>query len=133
MKRVRDYLRERLEQKAGLVDSPRLPDLEVLRETEWSKEFEKLMRNRLLFGAFRYGLFTEKGRLDYDYIKSVVTRLALYQKTGNTEHLVDVANCCMLEFEFGRHPEKHFHSTDDGVHVNVKPTNTQRNPTRNND
>jgi hypothetical protein len=37
-----------------------LPDLEQLRRTEWNPEFEKLMRNRLLMGAMRYGEFRHK-------------------------------------------------------------------------
>lgn len=36
-----------------------------------------------------------------------------YQATGNMEHLVDVANLCMLEF--GTYQAKHFKPIDDGI------------------
>jgi hypothetical protein len=31
--------------------------------------------------------------------------------------LVDVANLCLLEFEEGEHPRRHWQPTDDGEHV----------------
>ena len=98
------------------------PSLEELKRTQWCGEFETLMRNRLIMGAMRYETFDDKRRTgcSYDYIASITSRLKKYQETGNTEHLVDAANCLMLEFEFGNHPTKHFSSIDDGEHVAKK-------------
>lgn len=91
--------------------------LEELRISEWSKEFETLMRNRLIMGAFRYGKIKATGKPKYNRIDSVKKRLLKYEETGNLELLVDCANLCLMEFIEGEHPNKHFTSGDDGEHV----------------
>ena len=91
--------------------------LEELQESEWSPSFESMMRNRLIIGAMRYGRLSMPGKKDWDRIGSIKTRVDAYIKTGNLEHLVDIANLCLCEFVEGRHPKRHFHSTDDGVHT----------------
>jgi hypothetical protein len=95
-------------------------NLEDLKKTEWSTEFENLMRNRLIMGAIRYGKLGDKNKPQYDRIQSCKDRLDAYEKTGNTEHLVDVANLALLTFVEDDHPEKHFHAIDDGVHTKIK-------------
>lgn len=93
---------------------------EELKDTEWSIEFEKLMRHRLVMGALRYGKIHQLGKPRYDRVESIFKRLIKYSNTGNTEFLVDIANLCLLEFEEGIHSNKHFSSIDDGEHVNIK-------------
>jgi len=89
--------------------------------SEWSPLFERLMRNRLVMGSFRYERFADKrNSFNYDTATEAIKRIKLYQKDGNTEHLVDAANMCLLEFEFGGHPKKHFNSIDDGLHATPK-------------
>jgi hypothetical protein len=95
-------------------------DLTSLRESEWSKEFEYLMRNRLIQGVPRYGKLGDKNKPQYDRIESIVYRLKQYVETGNLEYLVDVANLCLVEFVEGRHPKRHFRAIDDGDHVEEK-------------
>ena len=89
-------------------------------KSEWSLEFEKYMRNRLIVGAYRYGKLQEEGKPEYDRISSAIRRLKRYRESGNTEYLVDIANLCLLEFVEGKHPKKHFKTVDDGEHVMVK-------------
>ena len=93
--------------------------LKDLRQSEWSDEFEQLMRNRLLMGAFRYGKFKSEDKKAYDRISSIRDRLSAYEESGNDEHLVDIANLCLCEFLEGTHPQKHFAAIDDGVHTAV--------------
>ena len=88
-----------------------------LARTEWSTLFERLMRNRLIQGAFRYGRMGAVGKKSYDWLPSLHKRLDEYERTGNLEMLVDVANGCLLEFVESKHPFKHFASDDDGDHV----------------
>lgn len=95
-------------------------DLDSLRESEWCKEFEYLMRNRLIQGVPRYGKLRDKNKPSYNRINSIVSRLKKYEDTGNLEYLVDIANLCLLEFVEGEHPKRHFKSIDDGEHVQVK-------------
>ena len=120
--RINDHIRDHLLVALGagqLVATKRLPDLPSLRQSEWSPRFERLMRNRLIMGAFRYGTFNEKkcSPARYQYAKDAARRLEAYRDTGNTEILVDVANMCLLEFEFGQHPMRHFRAVDDGEHT----------------
>lgn len=91
--------------------------LAELQKTEWSAEFEQLMRNRLIMGALRYGRLHAKGKPQYDRVASMIKRLNKYQETGNKEYLIDVANLCLLEFEECYHPLAHFSAIDDGEHV----------------
>jgi hypothetical protein len=103
-----DLLRERLLNRAGLhAQVPALTYAE-LSASEWSHQFEMLMRNRLILGALRYGRLNARGKKPYDRIAGALKRLAQYQETGNTECLVDVANMMLLEFEEGKHPKKHW-------------------------
>jgi len=91
--------------------------LESLRCSEWSLDFERLMRNRLLMGRFRYASMADPHRPQYNRIEASIKRLREYQAIGNLELLVDVANLCLLEFVHGDHPSKHFDAKDDGEHV----------------
>jgi len=99
-------------------------DIDELNMTEWSDEFEQLMRNRLKQGSFRYGKIKHHGSLndkaEYDRIDSAIVRLQKYIDTGNTEYLVDVSNMMLLEYIEGKHPLKHFASIDDGEHTKIK-------------
>lgn len=117
MPTVTELIRQRLEKNLPR----RRPSLNELRANQWSRDFERLMRNRLIMGAMRYETFEEKRFSNtYDMLRSMEQRLQLYRETGNMEHLVDVANLCMIEFECPSHPRPRWDSTDDGVHVERK-------------
>lgn len=114
---VFDHLRQRLLQRAGLIELPPPPfqpsDFTKLRCSEWSSEFETFMRNRLIMGALRYGRIGIPNKPQYDRISSMEKRLKAYCETGNKELLVDVANLCLLEFVECHHPKAHFSSLDE--------------------
>lgn len=97
-------------------------NLDELRKSEWSEEFENLQRNRLQMGAFRYGKMAKTQeelakKQPYLRVDSIRKRLDLYEKTGNKEYLVDISNLSMLEFVECHHPNAHFESIDDGIHA----------------
>lgn len=102
---------------------PALIDLKKLKESEWSNEFEQLMRNRLLMGSLRYGCMGHgsipKGKPKYDRIKSIEKRLQLFKETKNLESIVDIANMCLLIFEERSVEGSHFSSVDDGYHDEI--------------
>lgn len=113
-----EYMRARLT--AGINDDrpgTKRASLEELSCSEWSDVFERLMRNRLIVGSFRYASMADPNRPQYNRIDSAIKRLREYKEMGNLELLVDVANLCLLEFVHGDHPSKHFDAKDDGEHV----------------
>ena len=123
MQTVTAHLRASLLSNLGVWGRrPLVPDLDVLRQSQRSLEFETLCRNRMALGAFRYGLLEQqrKDKSPYNNIKSAIQRLRLYQQTGNREHLVDTANLCMIEFKIGDHPKGHWQPVDDGEHTERK-------------
>jgi hypothetical protein len=112
-----DLVREHALAAAGVFTRVTLNEL---RRTEWSPEFEQLMRNRLIIGALRYGRI-HGPRPRYDYVGDAQRRLALYAGTGNTELLVDVANEMLLAWLHDDHPNKHFRSNgEDAGHCALK-------------
>lgn len=64
-------------------------------------EFTILMKNRMAVSCYKYGHVKNKYKNCewYDMIKNIKYRVGLYEKTGNTEYLVDVANFCMIEWQ----------------------------------
>ena len=78
-------------------------------------EFEEFIKNK----KAHYQTFEQKRQMKWErdyWINQAMDRLRRYEDTRNMEHLVDAANMCLLEFEFGEHPKKHFESLDDGKH-----------------
>lgn len=120
MKTITQHLRDHLLESRGVVDMElRAPPLEELKKSEWSSEFETLMRNRLIMGALRYGPIGGN-KPTYDHVRSAIVRLTKFIDTGNAEHLVDAANLCLVTFEEKAHNNFHFHSSDDGYHSPIK-------------
>jgi hypothetical protein len=110
MPTITDHLRAHL-----LASVPtRVPDLDALRRSERSPEFERLRTNRKVIGSMRYGLMGAPGKPHYDRIRCMIRRLTAYRLDGNAEHLIDVANLAELEFVEGNH--RGVHPQDDGEH-----------------
>jgi hypothetical protein len=122
MNTVHAILRERLLARAALAEPRPVLKLADLERSEWSGTFERLMRNRLIMGALRYGRLHAPGKRRYDRVGGAQKRLLQYQQSGNTECLVDAANMCLLECEEGRHPFRHFHALN-GDHCCARKEN----------
>lgn len=119
MKSGKQFLTEAWRTMTGVPLITESVALTKLRRTEWCNTFERLMRNRLLTGFYRYGSLHDKNK-NYDNVAGARKHLRQYIKTGNTEHLVDVANLMMVEFVQSKHTKKHFQSIDNGIHVQPK-------------
>lgn len=122
-----ELMHDRLERRAGLIPAAKPKyDFATLQKTEWSPQFEQYMRNRLIMGALRYGLLSEKRKKGgkWELLEAIKTKIEKYEETGNTEYLVDAANYCLLAFECDSHPNKHFHALDDH-HDHCKPKRLQ--------
>jgi hypothetical protein len=112
--------REKARSEQGKPFEPRTDahfDLSAFRKSEWSDHFEQLMRARLIFGAMRYGKLGAPGKLHWNNVGGICDRLEAYEKTHNTELLVDIANLALIEFVEGDHPDRHWETVDDGDHV----------------
>lgn len=104
-----------------LEETPFEPvDIDELAKSQMSSRFVQLMTNRMVLGTLRYGRWQDNKNngVKYDRVGSIRKRLDLFEKTGNSEYLVDIANFAMIEFEVSDHPNLHFApKDDDGEHV----------------
>lgn len=104
-----------------LEETPFEPvNIEELAKSQMSSRFVQLMTNRMVLGTLRYGRWQDnkKNGVKYDRVGAIRKRLDLFEKTGNSEYLVDIANFAMIEFEISDHPNLHFApKDDDGEHV----------------
>ena len=117
---LQEYFRDAWRRRCGLppvATAERMPDLPELERSEWSDEFERLQRTRLVMGAFRYGRLGDPRKPSWDRCTALHQRLERYAATGNVEMLVDVANMAMLEYVEGRHPQRHLACDHDVEHV----------------
>lgn len=78
----------------------------------WSEEFVALQKNRIIVSHYKYGWPSQTYPELAQAYKCIRERLDLYEATGNTEYLVDVANFAMLEFKFPAIPGAKFIATD---------------------
>ena len=66
-------------------------------ETEFAPEFIQAMANRMAVSFHKYGSVVD-AHDSCDHRKSLQQRLDLYDQTGNTELMADVANFAMMEY-----------------------------------
>ena len=89
-----------------------MPNREEILKTCYSESFVNKMKNALEMSYYKYG----EAKLTYPELaqayKCVRERLELYEKTHNTEYLVDVANFAMLEFMFPAFKDASYKPTD---------------------
>lgn len=111
-----ERMRRRLLQRAGIIERDKAPfegwTYERIRKQECDDGFCDKMDNRIVMGFLRYGSAEPKPLALFYDLQKARQRLDLYEKDGNTEHLVDAANFCRLEFRRGCHPNRHFEALD---------------------
>ena len=77
-------------------------------KTEYNEDFDQKRKNSMEVSYYKYG----KASLNYpnncDAIASLKKRLELYEKTGNKDYLVDIANFAMLEYTYPKHKNAHY-------------------------
>lgn len=86
---------------------------ESLLKTEFNLKFVELCKNRMVMSYYKYGPIKENyGNKLVSSIDNLQKRIDLYNKTGNTEYLVDIANFAMIEYMYPQHVKSHFKPTD---------------------
>lgn len=99
---------------------------DVLR-SEYSEEFDKLRKSRVVQSYYKYGPSRKnfrEGRVDA--IGSLELCLEKFKKTGNVEYLCDVANYAMFRYMFPM-PGEYFKATgsDESAGVVGTPINME--------
>lgn len=84
------------------------------------KMFAQTMINRLFVGEVRYGPAEKKQK----YFSRLKKEVKVYQKTGNAEQLLNIANYCVLEWIAPEHPNHHFNPNVESV------TRDEKTPTK---
>jgi hypothetical protein len=74
---------------------------------QWIQEFMQKMLNRLMTGYLRYG---EMDR-SQNYMTRLLMELKAYKRTGNCEHLYNIANYAFLESQCPENKKFHFDAT----------------------
>ena len=97
-----------------------LPPLDVLKQTEWCGEFEQLMRNRMIMGAFRYGRLADQNFEGYDLVGEIKKRITKFETDGNLEHFVDAGNIAMIAYYHGKSKGFKMIAQDDSEHAEYK-------------
>ncbi len=81
----------------------------MILDTEYSKHFDELRKNRMEVSFHKYGPLRENyGNKLVSAVANLEKRLELYKQTGNTEYLCDVANFAMIEYMYPQHEGAHF-------------------------
>lgn len=80
--------------------------------TEFSAFFLQGMVNRVGTSLHRYGKAADNFPEKVDALASAQRRIDEYQRTGNSEFLIDAANFIMFEFMFPSTLHAHFEATD---------------------
>lgn len=71
---------------------------EDILKRDFSKPFISKMENSIVMSHFKYGWMSKTYPELAQAYKCIKERLELYEKTHNTEYLIDVANFAMIEF-----------------------------------
>jgi hypothetical protein len=80
---------------------------------DWNSDFIQRMQNHIVVSHYKYGWTADTyAHKLADPYACAMQRMELYQKTGNTEHLIDAANFMMIEYTYPQHPQAHFRGTD---------------------
>lgn len=79
--------------------------------SEYNRTFMQGMLDRVAMSFSTYGKMSMAYPDKVNAIKTLKTKLAKYEETGNTEFLMDVANYAMIEFTHPGHPRAHYEPT----------------------
>lgn len=89
-----------------------MAEREDVLKRDFSEAFVNKMKNAIWMSHFKYGFASKTYPELAQAYKCIRERLELYEKTHNTEYLVDVANFAMLEFMFPAFPDAVYKPTD---------------------
>lgn len=86
---------------------------DILRK-DFSDSFIGKMKRAIITSHYKYGWMHKTYPELAQAVKCIRERLDLYEKTHNTEYLVDVANFAMIEFMYPSYPDSKYTPQDSG-------------------
>lgn len=89
-----------------------MPTREEILKRDFSEEFIHKMKNAIEMSYYKYGYSNKTYPELAQAHKCITERLELYEKTHNTEYLVDIANFAMLEFLYPAFKDAIYKPTD---------------------
>ena len=94
-----------------MITSLNWSDRIKLKRQEEIHKFLQQMLNRLIVGNLRYGEPNRRKK----YFSKAIFEIKAYKKTGNREHLLNIANYCILESLEPENIKFHFDNTVESV------------------
>ena len=85
---------------------------EEIMKRDFSEDFINKMRNAIEMSHYKYGWMSKTYPELAQAVKCIQERLDLYNKTHNTEYLVDVANFAMIESMYPSFEDAKYTPTD---------------------
>ena len=85
---------------------------EKILQRDFSTEFVAHMKNAVLTSYYKYGWMSQTYPELAQAYKCIRERLELYEKTHNTEYLVDIANFAMIEYKHPAFSDSKYTPTD---------------------
>ena len=85
---------------------------DTILQRDFSAEFVAKMKNAILTSHYKYGWMSKTYPELAQAYKCIRERLDLYEKTHNTEYLVDIANFAMIEYKHPAFPDSCYTPTD---------------------
>lgn len=85
---------------------------EEILKRDFSEAFIGKIKNAIETSHYKYGWANKTYPELAQAYKCIEERLKLYEKTHNTEYLVDVAGFAMLEFMYPAFKDAHYTATD---------------------
>lgn len=85
---------------------------EDILKRDFSDEFVNKMRNAIELSHYKYGWMSNTYPELAQAVKCIQERLDLYNKTHNTEYLVDIANFAMIEYKHPSYEDARYTPSD---------------------
>lgn len=99
-----------------------IDQLRLIMASEYSEQFDKERRARVLTSFYKYGSARENfGSGRVDAIKTAYLCLDAFEQDHNLEHLVDAANYLMFRYKYPM-PNDYFKATDSSGSVGTVGT-----------
>ena len=78
---------------------------------DYSEEFDTLRKSSIVQSHYKYGWMADTYPELANAFGSLKKRVEMFEKDGNADWLIDIANFAMIEFKHPSHPKFHFRRT----------------------